>query len=69
MLIETAPNTTKMMSFRSDDEMAYGLLALASSVNSDRSTLIRAACANLIAKARKKKPLSLSELLDDDLAA
>ena len=68
MLIQTAPNTTKMMAFRADDEMACGLVALASSVNSDRSTLIRAACANLLRKARKKRPLSLTELIEDEVA-
>jgi predicted transcriptional regulator len=63
MFIYTRPDATRMISFRSDDEMAFSLDALSASLRTNRSTLCRIAIQKLIQEARAARPTQLEEIL------
>lgn len=63
MFISPRPDSTRMISFRSDDEMAFSLDALSASLRINRSTLCRIAVLKLIQEARATKPTYLQEIL------
>lgn len=63
MLVETRKQTTRMISFRADDEMFFALKALSQMSGVDSSTLARFAVASLIVKARKlEQPITLDDI-------
>jgi predicted transcriptional regulator len=66
MFIAPAPDSTRMICFRSDDEMAQVLDALSASLRTTRSTLCRIAVLKLIQEARAKQPTYLQEILHAD---
>ena len=66
MFITPRPDSTRMISFRSDDEMAFCLDALCASLHTTRSTLCRIAIYKLIQEARCTQPTQLKEMLDGD---
>lgn len=65
MFISPRPDSTRVISFRSDDEMAHTLSALSSLLRTSRSTLIRIAVSKLIREARTIKPILLRQLFDE----
>ena len=64
MFILPMPDSTKMLSFRADDEMTYSLSDLASRLRVSRSTVIRIAVSKLIKEARSTQPIRLQEIFD-----
>jgi predicted transcriptional regulator len=62
MFILPMPESTKMLSFRADDQMTYCLSDLATRLQTSRSTLIRVAIANLLKEARSTQPIRLQEV-------
>jgi predicted transcriptional regulator len=66
MFVLPLPDSTKMLSFRADDEMKYALDALSASLRTNRSTLCRIAVFKLIQEARANKPIHLREIFDAD---
>jgi len=63
MLVETRKQTTRMISFRADDEMFFALKALSQMSGVDSSTLGRVAVASLIEKARKlEQPITWDDI-------
>lgn len=66
MFILPMPDSTKMISFRADDEMTYSLSDLAIRLSVSRSTLIRLAVSKLIKEARSSQPIRLQEIFNDN---
>ena len=64
MFISPSPDSTRMISFRSDDEMAFSLDALSASLRTNRSTLCRIAVLKLILEARTNRPTQLQEIFN-----
>lgn len=62
MYVENERKTTKMLNVRVDDEMFYSLKALSDRTSMGISPIMRLALAQLLAKAREKKPSSWDEL-------
>jgi hypothetical protein len=64
MLVEKRQQTTKMVSFRADDEMFFGLKALAQMSGVDSSTLARLAVATFLYKVRKlEQPITYDDIV------
>jgi len=62
MYIENERKTTKMLNTRVDSEMFYSLKALSDRTGMGISPIMRLAIAQLLEKAREKKPSSWEEL-------
>jgi hypothetical protein len=64
MLVEKRQQTTKMISFRADDEMFYALKALSQISGVESSTLGRLAIATFLYKVRKlEQPITFDDLV------
>lgn len=64
MFILPMPDSTKMISFRADDEMTECITELATRLRVSRSTLIRIAVSKLISEARSANPINFSEIFN-----
>jgi antitoxin component of RelBE/YafQ-DinJ toxin-antitoxin module len=62
MLIEIPKVAVRTLSTRTDEEMYFATKALAQSVGTDPSTVIRLAVAALLNRARAVKPVTVEQL-------